>query len=106
MKVGVATFPVAYSIAPADLARRAEALWFESLWFPDHSHIPVERATPWPGGDELPQQYIHVLDPIVAMGAAVDAGIDRAVLQIPSTSREVSVAALETFAEVASRFIG
>ena len=70
MKYGVTTFPTDYSIAPAALAVQVEARGFESLWFPEHSHIPVDRKSPWPGGAELPKMYHDVMEPFVALAQA------------------------------------
>lgn len=70
MKYGIATFPTDYSIGPGDLARAAEERGFESFWVAEHSHIPVDRKAPWPGGDELPKMYYDVMDPFVALAAA------------------------------------
>jgi probable F420-dependent oxidoreductase len=70
VKYGITTFPTDYSIAPGDLARAAEERGFESLWVAEHSHIPVDRKAPWPGGDELPKMYYDVMDPFVALAAA------------------------------------
>jgi len=70
MKVGLTLFPTDYSIAPAELARAAEERGFESLWFPEHSHIPARRETPWPGGAELPKMYYDVYEPFIALAAA------------------------------------
>jgi len=67
---GVLMFPTAYSISPRDLARAAEARGFESLFFPEHTHIPASRRSPWPGGAELPRQYWHAHDPYVALATA------------------------------------
>ena len=66
---GLMIFPTDYSIDPIILAREAEILGFESLFFPEHTHIPVNRTSPWPGGTELPRQYWHTHDPLVALGA-------------------------------------
>src|SRR5437763_5057652 len=64
-------FPTDYSIAPADLARAVEERGFESLFFPEHTHIPASRRTPYPGpADELPPEYSHVMSPVVALSAA------------------------------------
>ena len=63
MKYGITIFPTDYSIRPAELAREVEARGFESLWFPEHSHIPASRRSPWPGGDDLPKMYYDVLEP-------------------------------------------
>ncbi len=70
MLFGVTTFSTDYSIGPAELARELEARGFESLWLPEHTHIPVSRRSPWPGGSELPQHYWHTYDPFVALMAA------------------------------------
>ncbi len=70
MHLGLTYFPTDYAIAPADLAREAEARGFESLWVAEHSHIPVARRSPWPGGDELPKMYYDVMDPFVALASA------------------------------------
>ena len=50
MKFGVAIFPTDYSIAPHQVAKEAEDRGFESIFFPEHTHIPAIRKTPWPGG--------------------------------------------------------
>jgi len=73
MKFGVTIFPTDYSIGPAELAKAAEERGFESLFFPEHTHIPTSRRTPWPGGAELPMEYSHSLDPFVALSAAATA---------------------------------
>src|SRR5882724_6732306 len=70
MKIGITMFSTDYAIPPHELAVEAEARGFESLWFPEHSHIPTSRKSPWPGGPELPKWYYDTYDPFVAMGAA------------------------------------
>jgi probable F420-dependent oxidoreductase len=70
MKFGVFMFPTDYAIHPAELARAVEAHGFESLFFPEHTHIPTSRRTPFPGGGELPKEYAHTLDLFVALSAA------------------------------------
>lgn len=67
---GVSMFPTDYAIQPIELALAAEARGFESLFFPEHTHIPASRKTPWPGGRDLPKEYWHTHDPFVALGAA------------------------------------
>ncbi|MGH2927144.1 MAG: LLM class F420-dependent oxidoreductase, partial [Solirubrobacteraceae bacterium] len=69
MKFGVTMFPTDHAIDPGDLGREVEARGFESLFFPEHSHIPVSRRSPWPGGGELPEEYKHTHDPFVALSA-------------------------------------
>jgi probable F420-dependent oxidoreductase len=73
VQFGLTIFPTAEAIQPAPLARRAEELGFESLWFPEHTHIPASRATPYPGGGELPDEYARIYDPFVALTAAAAA---------------------------------
>ncbi|MBI1735692.1 MAG: LLM class F420-dependent oxidoreductase [Candidatus Rokubacteria bacterium] len=70
MLYGVAMFATDYAIAPADLARGLEERGFESLWLPEHTHIPTSRNSPWPGGGDLPREYWHSYDPFVALTAA------------------------------------
>jgi probable F420-dependent oxidoreductase len=70
MKYAVSIFPTEYAIRIDELARAAEARGFESLWVPEHTHIPTSRRTPYPGGAELPKEYSHTLDPFVALSAA------------------------------------
>src|SRR5215216_1215205 len=70
MQFGVFIFPTEYTIKITELARAAEDMGFESLWVPEHTHIPTSRRTPWPGGAELPREYSHSLDPFLALTAA------------------------------------
>ncbi|MGH7342959.1 MAG: LLM class F420-dependent oxidoreductase [Candidatus Rokuibacteriota bacterium] len=70
MKFGVTMFPTDYAIDPITLARAVEERGFDSLFFPEHTHIPASRRTPWPGGADLPQEYWHTHDPFVALAAA------------------------------------
>jgi probable F420-dependent oxidoreductase len=70
LDLGVAMFPADWAISPHDLARLVEERGFDSLWFPEHTHIPVSRETAWPGGGDLPAEYSHTHDPFVALAAA------------------------------------
>jgi probable F420-dependent oxidoreductase len=70
MKIGVSMFVTDYSILPGELAQAAEERGFESLWFPEHTHIPTSRKSPWPGGPNLPDVYKQTLDPFMALTAA------------------------------------
>ncbi|MEA2644780.1 MAG: hypothetical protein QOG08_1806, partial [Chloroflexota bacterium] len=70
MKFGIAIFPTEYAIGMTELAPAVEQLGFDSLWVAEHSHIPTSRESKWPGGEELPKQYSHTLDPFVALTAA------------------------------------
>lgn len=69
MLFGLQMFPTDYSMSPVDLGLAAEERGFESVFFPEHSHIPVSRDTPWPTGGDLPLEYSHALDPFVALTA-------------------------------------
>jgi probable F420-dependent oxidoreductase len=99
MKFGIAMFPTEYGVDPATLGRLVEGRGFESLWFPEHTHIPVSRKTPYPGGGDLPREYSHTYDPFVALTAAAGAteriklatGICLVVQRDPiTTAREVA----------------
>ncbi len=70
MLFGVAMFATDYAIAPQELARAVEERGFESLWLPEHTHIPASRRSPWPGGADLPKEYWHSYDLFVALTAA------------------------------------
>jgi probable F420-dependent oxidoreductase len=70
---GVMMFPTDDAIAPDELARMAEDRGFESLFFPEHTHIPASRETAYPGGGELPAMYSHTHDPFVALAIAAAA---------------------------------
>jgi probable F420-dependent oxidoreductase len=70
METGVAIFSTQDSVPPGALATLVEERGHESLFFPEHSHIPAERTTPYPGGSELPYQYSHTYDLFVALAAA------------------------------------
>ena len=73
MKIGIYIFATDYTIRIDELAREAEERGFESLFIPEHTHIPASRRSPWPGGPELPREYWHTLDPFVALGYAAAA---------------------------------
>jgi probable F420-dependent oxidoreductase len=70
MKFGIAMFPTDYSITPSDLGQAVEERGFDSLWFPEHTHIPTNRKSPWPGGPNLPDVYKQTFDPFMALTAA------------------------------------
>src|ERR1700676_5263454 len=73
MECGVSIFFTDYSISPAELAVALEERGFDSLWAAEHSHIPVPRRTPPPGGGELAKRYYDVMDPFVTLTAAAGA---------------------------------
>jgi probable F420-dependent oxidoreductase len=73
MRIGVFYFPTDYGINISELAAALEARGFESLFVCEHTHIPVSRRTPFPGGGELPKRYSHTHDPFVALAFAAAA---------------------------------
>lgn len=76
MKFGIFMFQTDTAIRPDHLAKAAEDRGFESVWFPEHSHIPTSRATPWggvEGAPPLPEQYWHTHDQFIAMAYAASA---------------------------------
>jgi len=73
MLIGAYYFPTDYGIDIAELARALEDRGFESLFVCEHTHIPVSRRTPFPGGGELPRRYKHTHDPFVALAFAAAA---------------------------------
>ncbi len=73
MHFGAAIFFTDYSIGPIELAQALEARGFESLWAPEHSHIPVSRKSVFPSGPEMPKFYYDVMDPFVTLTAAAAA---------------------------------
>ena len=73
MEFGASIFFTDYSISPAELAVALEERGFDSLWAAEHSHIPVPRRTPPPGGGELEKRYYDVMDPFVTLTAAAAA---------------------------------
>jgi probable F420-dependent oxidoreductase len=73
MDTGVAIFATHDSVDPASVARLVEQRGHESLFFPEHTHIPASRQSPYPGGGDLPRRYVHTYDLFVAMTAAAAA---------------------------------
>src|SRR5258708_26484621 len=70
MEFGASMFFPDYSMRPEELAQALEARGFESVWAPEHSHVPLSRKSPFPSGGELPRQYAEVMDPFVTLSAA------------------------------------
>jgi alkanesulfonate monooxygenase SsuD/methylene tetrahydromethanopterin reductase-like flavin-dependent oxidoreductase (luciferase family) len=65
MHFGGAMFFTDYSMSAPELARALEERGFESVWAPEHSHIPLSRKTPFPGGGDLPKPYYDAMDPLL-----------------------------------------
>lgn len=70
MDIGVFQFSTDYAIRIDELARETESRGFESLFVPEHTHIPTSRESPFPGGGDLPLEYSHTLDPFVTLAVA------------------------------------
>ncbi|MEM7469629.1 MAG: LLM class F420-dependent oxidoreductase [Pseudomonadota bacterium] len=70
MKLGIFTFNTEYTIRADEIAVAAEERGFESVWFPEHTHVPASRETPFPAGGDLPKEYVHMLDPLTSAAAA------------------------------------
>ncbi len=70
MEFGIIAFATDQSLNPGDIARIAEERGFESVWFPEHSHLPLASGG-WPGGDRIPDAYARTIDQWVALGMAV-----------------------------------
>ena len=73
MEFGASIFFTEYSISAAELGAALEERGFDSLWAAEHSHIPVPRRTPPPGGGELAKRYYDVMDPFVTLAVAAAA---------------------------------
>ncbi len=73
MKLGVVMFATDYAIRPDDFAKECEDRGFESVWFPEHTHIPASRKSPFPGGGDLPKDYWHTHDLFTSLMAAAAA---------------------------------
>lgn len=70
MKLGIFSFNTEYTMPADELARECEARSIESLWLPEHTHIPASRESQYPGGGELPEEYLHMSDPFIGLAAA------------------------------------
>jgi probable F420-dependent oxidoreductase len=70
MDFGASMFFTDYSMTPGALARALEERGFESVWAPEHSHIPLSRQSPYPAGGDLPKRYYDTMDPFVTLTAA------------------------------------
>ena len=66
---GALMFPTDYAMLPAKLARAIEEREMDSIFFPEHTHIPASRKTPYPAGGELPKEYSNTYDPFVSLGS-------------------------------------
>jgi hypothetical protein len=70
MKLGITIFATDYAMRPDDLAKACEERGFESVWFPEHTHIPASLRTPPPIGTKVPRYLWHLHDLFVTLTAA------------------------------------
>lgn len=73
MHIGTFIFATDYAVRADELAAELERRGYESLFVPEHTHIPTSRKTPWPGGGDLPEEYWHTHDPFVSLSFAAAA---------------------------------
>ena len=71
MSVGIVVPLPAYTLDPAFIAKKAEDLGFESIFYHEHPILPVNSATPFPAtGGEIPWTYRHFSDPYMSLAMA------------------------------------
>ena len=70
LNFGTSMFFTDYSMAPGELGKALEERGFESVWAPEHSHIPLSRKTPFPGGGDVPKRYYDAMDPFITLTVA------------------------------------
>jgi probable F420-dependent oxidoreductase len=70
VRVGYLSLNTIEGIRPDDLARELEQRGFDSIWVPEHSHIPTSRDSPYPAGGPLPEGYWRMMDPFVSLSMA------------------------------------
>jgi len=70
MRFGYLTLNAIEGIRPDVLATELESRGFDSIWVPEHSHVPVSRDTPYPAGGDLPEGYWRMMDPFVSLAMA------------------------------------
>src|SRR5690242_8143022 len=70
MKIGLQAFVTENTAGPADIARKAESVGFDSIFIPEHPIIPIQHRTRYPLGDgSIPEVYAHMPDPFRLAGA-------------------------------------
>jgi probable F420-dependent oxidoreductase len=98
MRYGVTMFATDVSIGPVELAQALEERGFDSMWVPEHTHIPISRRTPYPNGGDLPDEYKRCHDPFVALTAAAMAApnlrVGTAIVLVPQREPIVTAKAV------------
>ncbi len=69
MKFGITMFPTDRALSPIRLGILVEELGFESLFLPEHTHVPVDRASAYPSGGDLPDDFARFFDPLESLAA-------------------------------------
>ena len=69
MHFGITMFPTDRALLPTRLGVLVEEAGFESVFLPEHSHVPVDRSSPYPTGGELPADFYRFHDPIESLAA-------------------------------------
>ena len=110
MRVGAFYFPADYGINMAELAKALEDRGFDSLFVPEHTHIPASRKSPFPGGGELPKRYSHTHDPFVALSFAAAASkklkLGTGILLVPQHEPIVTAKAIASLDQLSGgRFV-
>ena len=71
MKVGTSVPLPAYTIDPAFMAKKAEDLGFDSIWYAEHPAVPVHSESSFPAtGGDIPWTYSHFTEPYIALARA------------------------------------
>src|SRR5580693_2590068 len=70
MKIGAVMFFTTDSMQPAPLGRALEERGFESLWVPEHTHIPSSLRSAYPASGGLVRAYYEIMDPFLALNTA------------------------------------
>ena len=95
MHLGFSSMNTANDPAPATLAKTLEQAGFESLWYGEHSHIPVSRRTPYPPGGDLPEPYKNMMDPYVSLMAAATESSSKAAMATARSGNELDSICME-----------
>jgi probable F420-dependent oxidoreductase len=66
---GITMFPTDRAVLPTRLGTLVEEMGFESVFLPEHSHVPVDRSSPYPSGGQLPDDFYRFYDPIESLAA-------------------------------------
>lgn len=71
MDLGLFVIATQYAMPINELAKAAEERGFESIWIPEHSHIPLDST--YPGGLPIPKDYSYTYDPFISLAIAASA---------------------------------